>query len=338
MEKILSIAIPTYNMEEYLPRCLNSLLENNYVITHLEIIIINDGSKDNSLKIAQDYQNKYPESIIIIDKKNGNYGSCINAALKIATGKYFKILDADDWYDSKALESFINEIKDLSVDMIFTAFQTVNSLNKILKQFFITPKIKKKNIISINDSCIKKLNPQTDLGMHGIAYRTQLLKDINYFQQEGISYTDMEYVYYPLAHVKSIIFFDLVLYQYYIGRTGQTISISSRIQHADDFLKIINRILKDSKLSNNKHTYYLQCEYLLQVITPYYHTLLVLQNLTKENQIKLKELDTRIKGFDTNLYNRLNSVKCKYIPYIKIWRKYNLSIIPSKVYRCLKKQ
>ena len=94
MEKILTIVIPTYNMQDYLHRCLDSLIVPEEQMKHLEVLVVNDGSKDNSSAIAHEYQNKYPDTFRVIDKDNGHYGSCVNAALKIATGKYFRLVDA----------------------------------------------------------------------------------------------------------------------------------------------------------------------------------------------------------------------------------------------------
>ena len=94
--KLLSIIIPTYNMAELLPRCLDSLVTAQGADATLEAVVVNDGSKDNSLAVAQDYQKRYPNIITVIDKPNGNYGSTINAALPVAKGKYVKVLDSDD--------------------------------------------------------------------------------------------------------------------------------------------------------------------------------------------------------------------------------------------------
>ena len=105
-QKILSIIIPTYNMEKYLPKCLDSLISAKEVLCKMEILIINDGSKDASSRIAHEYQSRYPDSIIVIDKENGNYGSCVNRGLKEATGKYIKVLDADDWFLTQNLKRY----------------------------------------------------------------------------------------------------------------------------------------------------------------------------------------------------------------------------------------
>ena len=108
MDKILTIVIPTYNMEKYLDKCLTSLLFNDKdLLKQLEVLVVIDGSKDRSSLIAHSYEKKYPETFRVIDKENGTYVSCIKRGLKEATGKYIKILDADDSFDTTNLRSFI---------------------------------------------------------------------------------------------------------------------------------------------------------------------------------------------------------------------------------------
>ena len=123
MSKVLSICIPSYNMEKYLNRCVDSMLVEE-VLDQLEIIIVNDGSKDGTLAIANDYKQRYPQSVVVIDKPNGHYGSCINASLKVATGKYFRTVDADDWVDSKALVEFVHTLSKIDVDCVCTKYAT----------------------------------------------------------------------------------------------------------------------------------------------------------------------------------------------------------------------
>ena len=120
--KILTIVVPTYNMEKYLSRCLDSMLINNSRKESLEILVVNDGSKDSSMSIAKDYEKKYPDIVKAIDKENGNYGSCVNRGLKEATGKYFRILDADDTFQMCALESMLNALPTTEEDMLVTRY------------------------------------------------------------------------------------------------------------------------------------------------------------------------------------------------------------------------
>src|SRR5574344_1213565 len=116
MNKILTIIIPTYNMEKYLRRCLDSLIIDEEGMKQLEVLVINDGSKDSSSQIAHEYQDKYPDMFRVIDKENGGHGSCCNVGLREAKGKYIRFLDSDDWFDQKNFPKFIELLQALDVD------------------------------------------------------------------------------------------------------------------------------------------------------------------------------------------------------------------------------
>ena len=132
MNKILTIVIPTYNMEKYLDKCLTSLvIEDRELMKQLEILVVIDGSKDRSSEIAHTYQVRYPQTFIVIDKENGNYGSCINRGLKEAAGKYIKVLDADDCYNSKSLQQHLELLRIVDVDLILTSYVIVNEKGQI---------------------------------------------------------------------------------------------------------------------------------------------------------------------------------------------------------------
>lgn len=119
MEKVLTIVIPTYNMEKYLDKCLNSLIIPEYM-DEIEVLIVNDGSKDSSLDIARKYETQYPQTFVVVDKENGNYGSCVNRGLKEANGKYFKVLDADDTFMTNNFFEFVKFLKSVDVDLVMS--------------------------------------------------------------------------------------------------------------------------------------------------------------------------------------------------------------------------
>ena len=134
MSKILSVIVPTYNMERYLDKCLGSLIINNEMLfQRLEVLVIIDGATDQSSAIAHSYQARYPEVFIVVDKTNGNYGSCINMGLDLATGKYIKVLDADDSFDTKSLEGYLKFLQSVDEDMI-TVFDILTPLCEILSE------------------------------------------------------------------------------------------------------------------------------------------------------------------------------------------------------------
>ena len=224
MEKILSIIIPTYNMAALLPRCLDSLTASG-VLDDLDILVVNDGSTDSSRAVAYSYADRYPQSIKVVDKKNGNYGSTINAALPLAVGEYVKVLDADDWFDSQALAKYVAELKSLEqeVDVSVTHFLMIHEGGR-------TETVKYQNYGREPYTYGKVYNLDKVLGdgfiryflMHSLTYRTQLLRDHGYRQTEGISYTDIQWSSYPFFWAGSIVFHDLVVYRYNMDREGQT--------------------------------------------------------------------------------------------------------------------
>ncbi len=111
MQKLLTVVVPAYNAEKYLKHNLDSLCIDG-VLDELEIIVVDDGSTDNTADIIDSYADKYPQTIIPIHKENGGHGSGINTGIKHATGKYFRVIDADDWADAKDLRGLIKFIKD----------------------------------------------------------------------------------------------------------------------------------------------------------------------------------------------------------------------------------
>lgn len=222
MNKLLSLIIPTYNMEALLPRCLDSLLVPG-ALERLEAIVVNDGSKDGSLAIANNYKERFPDTVTVIDKPNGNYGSTINAALPVAKGKYIKVLDSDDWFDSAALVKYLDALETVDADFIVTHFTVIHPGGK--------KELAKYNLYGKEPYEYGKVYDLSYvLGggyirffmMHAITYRTAMLRENGYVQTEGISYTDTEWDTYPMFYAKDVVFFDIDLYQYNMDREGQT--------------------------------------------------------------------------------------------------------------------
>lgn len=238
-KKILSLIIPTYNMEKYLHHCLSSLIVPEEQMKQLEVLVINDGSKDSSSAIAHEYQDKYPETFRVIDKENGNYGSCVNRGLKEAVGKYVKVLDADDWFDTEALKQYLAFLSQEDADLIFNYCLTVDSEDNITGKFEVDG-LSHGCHLSFEEFVQLKHYPQ----MHNVAYKMEVVREMNYRQTEGISYTDMEWVAMPMANVQSLALCGVYLYHYLVGREGQTVSSSvvnkSFRQHCQVALSLID--------------------------------------------------------------------------------------------------
>ena len=256
MKKILSVCIPTYNMEALLGRCLDSFIIEKQYMEQLEIIIVNDGSKDNSSRIAHEYAEKYPYTFVVIDKPNGNYGSCINAALKVATGTYFRICDADDRYENGNLVSYIDFLNSSKTDLVFSPYNVLTMDSELISQY-PCPDIYIGKSFSVDDFSFKSRGCGELLRMHCLTTKTSILTDHNYSQTEGISYTDTQYVFYSMLYAKSLSFFGNVIYCYYLGRDGQTASKESVIRSHMHLYQNAERLINEyvaigEKLSSNK--------------------------------------------------------------------------------------
>lgn len=241
MDKLLSIIVPSYNMEKYLPKCLGSLVVDDAdMLNRLDVIAVNDGSKDRTSEIAHGFEAKYPGVFRVIDKANGNYGSCINAALPTARGRFVKILDADDTYDTVAFGRYLKELAKLpeTTDMVVNDWVQVDETGHISgSTTYPFPVDARFGIekISSRDSFV---------GMYAVAYRTALLLKIGYKQTEGISYTDTEWTYSPVAVSRDVHYVRQPVYRYLVGRPGQTVERAIFVRNVWMQDKIIERMLK----------------------------------------------------------------------------------------------
>lgn len=244
MSKVLSVIIPTYNMEAFLPRCLDSLLADD-ALESLEVIVVNDGSKDGSLNIARNYAYRFPTTVTVIDKPNGNYGSTINSALPVAKGRYVKVLDADDYFDTKALLQFLSALSGIDADLAVTHFTQLGSCGakEVFKYNTMGKEPYEYGKVYEADDVLKDGYIRFFL-MHAIAYRTDLLRSIGYHQSEGISYTDTELAFLPIFHISSLVFLDINLYQYNLDREGQTMNPTVLARSASQLEKVTDRLLE----------------------------------------------------------------------------------------------
>jgi len=237
MTKLLTVIVPSYNMEKYLPKCLGSLVVSDKALfERLEVLVVNDGSKDRTSEIAHEFEAKYPDVFSVIDKKNGNYGSCINVAISAASGWFVKILDADDTFDTSAFSEYLSKLGALSpdVDMVMNDYIRVDEEGKNVGHIcYDLP-------LDVNvgpDDLIRKNCP---MAMHAVAYRKELLHTIGYRQTEGISYTDTEWFFLPPARCRNVRYLNLPVYRYLVGRAGQTMEQRSFVKNRWMLLKMLD--------------------------------------------------------------------------------------------------
>lgn len=302
MGKQISIIIPTYNMEKYIGKCLDSLLIPEF--EQVEVLVVNDGSNDRSSEIAHSYADRYPNSIRIVDKPNGNYGSCINAALPLITGRYVKVLDADDTFDADAFSKFVSLLPNCNEDVVLTSFRTVNAESEIISE---------KSVGFYNKPCnehidLAKIYEMFDsyVAMHQITYKTSLFNNINYKQVEGVSYSDGQWSIVPLAYAKTARLIDLYLYRYLLGREGQTTDPKQVIKSLSNYFIVLREIIRYYVDANNE-TAKRFMEQQIRLITRREYQIAINAG-DASSLLLLKENDTYIKEHAPDLYEALNDV------------------------------
>ena len=327
-DKVLTVVVPTYNMEKYLRRCLDSLIVSDEQMALLEVLVINDGSKDTSSQIAHEYQNRYPQTFRVIDKENGNYGSCVNRGLDEATGKYFRLLDADDQFDRKGLVKVLQVLATTEADMVVTPYiHTYEEGATKAKPFPKVKGIEYGKTYKAEDFDFYDKNCEHLLCMHAITYRLSILKKVGLRHQTGISYTDTEYVYFPLMAVETILPTKITLYMYTKGREGQTVQQTGSKKQINDYYLVSKRIMDDfTRCKANKTDISLRRKQLIimgRVVCSYYQVVLLYSKRNEQENLRMKELTTLIKSDFPELYHLVrNKVKTRKILYgFRIWER-----------------
>ena len=311
VQKVLSIIVPTYNMEQYLSYCMDSFLIGKNR-DKLEVIIVNDGSKDRSLEIAKERATHVPGLFKIIDKENGNYGSCINTALAVATGQYVKVVDADDSVDTQNLDEFITFLQEHDVDLALSDFVLVDEQRveqkSVSYHFPYT-------VVPMDEICITERFQEME--MHAVTYRREILLASEYHQTEGVAYTDQQWIFAPMAVVRLVGLFNKPVYRYLVGRNGQTIDPMVKLrrmtERAQMVLGMIEQYEKLSLSVSSAVKSYLDARIFPNVRDIY---VTCFSNSSKIDKAVVSQFDRQLKKEATDFYNKLEESN----RYIKIWR------------------
>ncbi|MBQ6924349.1 MAG: glycosyltransferase family 2 protein [Kiritimatiellae bacterium] len=221
MQKLLTVIVPSYNMEAYLPKCLGSLVVGDErLLARLDVVVVNDGSKDRTGEIAHEFAARHPGVFRVLDKPNGHYGSCINVALPSAAGTFVKVLDADDSVETESLASLLALLEraaaEPDVDLVVSDYAQVDTEGRVRKTVHFG--LPADRSLTLDD--VPARLPRFTL--HTLCYRTALLAGLHYRQTEGVPYTDTEWIILPMAAVRHLRYHPAAVTHYLLGRDGQT--------------------------------------------------------------------------------------------------------------------
>lgn len=268
-QPILSIIIPSYNVAKYIKGGVKSLLRSKYA-SDLEIIVVNDGSKDNTVEVCnellKDFKGNNPV-LKIIDKENGGHGSTINKGIELATGKYFRLMDGDDYYITKNLDKLIEYLKESKSDIILTNYIEDFSITGEYNPTRYYPNLVPGVMYNLdemyyggNEYGFIMFGPLLSTS----TYKTEILKKANFKIDENCFYVDMEYNLIGYINSKSVTYYPLDIYDYYLGRAGQSISKEAYkrniLHHEKVCLRLVEEFSKkESEISDNKKNYLKKC-------------------------------------------------------------------------------
>lgn len=214
----------------------------------VEILLIDDGSTDDTPALADSYAEKYPDTIHVIHQENKGHGGAVNTGLAHASGRYFKVLDSDDWLDSEAFLQVIKVLKEMTEDRhqvdLFLCNYVYDKVHEGKQK-----SIGYKNVMPVGrvfswKQC-KHFAMSQNILMHSIIYRTKMLKESGISLPEHTFYVDNIFAYNPLPYVKTIYYLDVDLYHYYIGREDQSVNEKVMISRIDQQVRV-NRLMIDA--------------------------------------------------------------------------------------------
>ena len=288
--KILTIAIPSYNSMDYMRNCIESLLPGG---EDVEILIVDDGSKDETPAIADEYEAKYPGIIRAIHQENGGHGEAVNAGLRNATGFFYKVVDSDDWVDAEAYQKILDFLKEAvkeeePLDMLLSnyVYEKVGAKHKKVIQYHsILPENR-----YFGWEEIGHFHASQNILMHSVIYRTELLRSFQFELPKHTFYVDNIFVYWPLPYVKKMYYLDVDFYRYFIGRDDQSVNEKNMIARVDQQIfvtKLMIDMYQMKQISCRKLRQYM-INYLAIMMTV--SSILLIRSKKEENLQKKKEL------------------------------------------------
>ena len=303
--KLLSIAIPCYNSEAYMEKCIESLLTGG---EDVEILVVDDGSKDRTAEIADAYAEKYPTIVRAIHQENGGHGEAVNAGIRNATGLYFKVVDSDDWVNEEAYSKILKTLEELirgpqTVDLLISNFVYEKQGASRKKGMQYRHGLPGEEVVGWDSV---HMHRGKYLLMHSMIYRTKLLHECGLELPKHTFYVDNLFAFEPLPYVKNMYYLDVNFYRYFIGRDDQSVNEKVMIKRIDQQIRV-NKLMADvfhrCRFGNNRRLRNYMLSY-LDIITTVSSIMLVRAG-TEEALGKKKELMEYIREEDRWLYRKL---------------------------------
>lgn len=311
--KTISFAVPCFNSANYMEKCVESLLPCG---DDIEIILVDDGStRDNTAEICDRLEAEHPGIIRAIHKPNGGHGSAVNAGLAAAQGLYYKVVDSDDWMDRKAMETLMAYLRQQKAKV--EAGGANEEATDLVISNYVYEKVFEGTHTTIRYTNVFPTDREfgwSDCGhfrssqyllMHSVIYRTKLLCDMGLKLPEHCFYVDNVFVYVPLPKVRTIRYFDVDAYRYFIGREDQSVNEKVMLSRIDQQLRVTKTMIDAVDLSTVEN------ERLRKYMHNYLSMMMCICSIflrmekTPENEAKRADIWAYLKAKDEKLYGQI---------------------------------
>ena len=337
--KLLSFIIPSYNSERFLNKCIDSMISED-VSEKIEIIVVNDGSLDSTKEIAESYCLKYPQIVKLVSQENRGHGGAINSGIKVATGKYLKVIDADDWIETENLPTFLEWLSNIESDVVITHYYTYDiSTNEKKKIMSYMPEFGR--AYSLGEILNMWNDFDRTVTFHGITYNTNFY--LSHFKSltEHVFFEDHEFSTFPCCYAQSITPLDLFIYCYRIGDVSQSVSDINQLKRVSHYETIINGIINEFSgisdgLSDDAKNFI--CVKTKIILMSYFTVLLLIETDKKKGRAEAKKV---ISNLSESMPTAYLMIKKKY-RFMLLMNKFGIKkktmdkFLSSKLYRIAK--
>lgn len=309
-KKILTVVVPMYNVEEYITNCLDSFVIPE-VMDQVEVLVIDDGGQDSSAQLAGQYAARYPETFQVVHKENGGHGSTINKGIELAKGKYFKVVDGDDWVDRTGFLHLVRHMEQSDADMILSNYHWVDHTTgrKKVEAEEICPGISYGKTYPLEE-----IDNKIFMKMHAISFKTEILRGQPERLDEHCFYVDTEYMLFPLPFVKTVSAIPDFVYQYRIGLPGQSMSAEKLQKQCNQHERVLHRLLKFYKNHKDDPCAEILEKTLARIVVSQHKIYLMLGKSKKKAFVRL---DLKLRHNYPEVFKEVRN------PLIKILRKIN---------------
>ena len=307
--KYITFTIPSYNSQDYMRHVIDNLVA---VGDDIEVIIVNDGSKDDTGKIADEYEKKYPTIVKAIQKENGGHGSGVMAGLRNASGLFYKVVDSDDWVETQDVITMVDLIKKhlaegTDIDLYITNYVYEHASDNSQYSMNYRKYLPIDTVFTWND--IKRIGLETVFLMHSLMYKTEKLRESGMNLPNHTFYVDDIYAYVPLPFMKNLYYHDLDFYHYFIGRADQSINYGTMCKRYEQQVRVFKIMFESNSLEKlktfPKHLYQYMWQFLMIIGAVTFMTIVGTKEDKEIRKKFFKDFQKELKGIDKKLFNKL---------------------------------